>query len=50
MKVIEALAAGIAVGMQADAKVAIQALHERLKEGGKPSRQPDATTVQKIQF
>jgi acetolactate synthase-1/2/3 large subunit len=40
--------ARIAVGLEADAKVAVAALLDRLKEGGKPGRQPDAETVQKI--
>jgi acetolactate synthase I/II/III large subunit len=39
--------ARITVGMAADAKVAVAALLDRLKEGGKP-RQPDAATAQKI--
>ena len=40
--------ARIAVGLEADAKVAVAALLDRLKEGGKPGRQPDAATAQKI--
>lgn len=40
--------ASIADGMEADAKVAVAALLDRLKEGGKPARQPDAETAQKI--
>jgi acetolactate synthase-1/2/3 large subunit len=40
--------ARIAVGMEADAKVAVAALLDRLKEGGKPNRKPDAETAQKI--
>jgi acetolactate synthase I/II/III large subunit len=40
--------ARITVGLQADSKVAVAALLDRLKEGGKPGRQPDAETVQKI--
>ena len=40
--------ARITVGLEADAKVAVAALLDRLKEGGKPGRQPDAVTVQKI--
>ena len=40
--------ARITVGLEADAKVAVAALLDRLKEGGKPPRQPDAATVQKI--
>ncbi|WP_181257419.1 thiamine pyrophosphate-binding protein [Pseudaminobacter soli (ex Li et al. 2025)] len=40
--------ARVAVGLEADAKIAVAALLERLKEGGKPARQPDAETVQKF--
>jgi thiamine pyrophosphate-dependent acetolactate synthase large subunit-like protein len=40
--------ARIAVGLEADAKVAVAALLDRLREGGKPGRQPDAETTQKI--
>jgi thiamine pyrophosphate-dependent acetolactate synthase large subunit-like protein len=40
--------ARITVGLVADAKVAVAALLERLKEDGKPGRQPDAGTAQKI--
>jgi thiamine pyrophosphate-dependent acetolactate synthase large subunit-like protein len=40
--------ARITVGLEADAKVAVAALLDRLQEGGKPGRQPDAETVQKI--
>jgi acetolactate synthase I/II/III large subunit len=40
--------ARIAVGMEADAKVAVAALLDRLRVGGEPARQPDAATVQKI--
>ena len=40
--------ARITVGLEADAKVAVAALLDQLKEGGKPGRQPDAETVQKI--
>ena len=40
--------ARITVGLEADAKVAVAALLDRLKEGGKPGRQPGAETVQKI--
>ncbi len=40
--------ARIAVGLEADAKVAVAALLDRLKESGKPDRKPDAETVQKI--
>jgi acetolactate synthase-1/2/3 large subunit len=40
--------ARITVGLDADAKVAVAALLDRLREGGKPSRQPDAETAQKI--
>jgi thiamine pyrophosphate-dependent acetolactate synthase large subunit-like protein len=40
--------ARITVGMEADSKVAVAALLDRLKEGGKPSRQLDADTAQKI--
>jgi acetolactate synthase I/II/III large subunit len=40
--------ARITVGMEADAKVAVAALLDRLKEGGQPGRQPDAQTLHKI--
>jgi hypothetical protein len=40
--------ARITVGLQADSKVAVAALLNRLKEGGKPDRQPDAETLRKI--
>ena len=40
--------ARITVGLDADAKVAVAALIDRLREGGEPSRQPDAETAQKI--
>lgn len=40
--------ARITVGLEADAKVAVAALLDRLREGGKPGRQPDAETVHKI--
>lgn len=40
--------ARITVGLEADAKVAVAALLDRLQEGGKPGRQPDAATAQKI--
>jgi acetolactate synthase I/II/III large subunit len=40
--------ARIAVGLEADSKVAVAALLDRLKEGGKPARQPDAETAQNI--
>jgi acetolactate synthase I/II/III large subunit len=40
--------ARITVGMEADAKVAVAALLDRLKESGKSARQPDAATAQKI--
>ena len=40
--------ARITVGLEADSKVAIAALLDRLREGGKPGRQPDAETAQKI--
>jgi thiamine pyrophosphate-dependent acetolactate synthase large subunit-like protein len=40
--------ARITVGLEADAKVAVTALLDRLREGGKPGRQPDAETVQII--
>jgi acetolactate synthase I/II/III large subunit len=40
--------ARITVGLEADAKVAVAALLDRLQEGGKPGRQPDAEIVQKI--
>ena len=40
--------ARITVGLEADAKVAVAALLDGLQEGGKPGRQPDAETVQKI--
>jgi acetolactate synthase-1/2/3 large subunit len=40
--------ARITVGLDADAKVAITALLDWLREGGEPSRQPDAETAQKI--
>jgi acetolactate synthase I/II/III large subunit len=40
--------ARITVGLEADSKVAVVALLDRLKEGGKPARQPDAQTVQKL--
>jgi Thiamine pyrophosphate enzyme, central domain len=38
----------ITVGLEGDSKVAVAALLDRLKEGGKPGRQPDAQTLQKI--
>jgi acetolactate synthase I/II/III large subunit len=41
--------ARITVGLEADAKVAVAALLDRLKEGGKPGRQPDAETLHKIE-
>ena len=40
--------ARITVGLDADAKVAVAALLDWLREGGEPSRQPDAETAQKI--
>ena len=40
--------ARITVGLDADAKVAIAALIDWLRESGEPSRQPDAETVQNI--
>ena len=40
--------ARITVGLDADAKAAVAALLDRFREGGKPSRQPDAETAQKI--
>jgi acetolactate synthase I/II/III large subunit len=40
--------ARVTVGLDADAKAAVAALLDRLREGGKPSRQPDAETAQKI--
>jgi acetolactate synthase-1/2/3 large subunit len=40
--------ARIAVGLEADTKVAVAALLDRLKEGGKPGRHPDTETVQEI--
>ena len=40
--------APITVGLDADAKAAVAALLDRFREGGKPSRQPDAATAQKI--
>ena len=40
--------ARITVGLAADSKVAVAALLDRLKEGGKPGRQPDAQMLQKI--
>jgi thiamine pyrophosphate-dependent acetolactate synthase large subunit-like protein len=40
--------ARVTVGLEADAKVAVAALLDRLQEGGKPGPQPDAATVQKI--
>jgi thiamine pyrophosphate-dependent acetolactate synthase large subunit-like protein len=41
--------AGITVGLEADSKVAVAALLDRLKEGGKQGRQPDTETVQKLE-
>jgi acetolactate synthase-1/2/3 large subunit len=41
--------ARITVGLEADAKAAVVALLDKLKEGGKPGRQPDAALVQKKQ-
>ena len=38
----------ITVGLGADAKAAVVALLDRLKEGGNPGRQPDAETLQRI--
>lgn len=40
--------ARVAVGLEANSKIAVAALIERLKEGGKPGRAPDAQTLQKI--
>jgi acetolactate synthase I/II/III large subunit len=40
--------ARITVGLEADSKVAVAALLDRLKEDGKPGRQPDAEIVRKI--
>jgi acetolactate synthase-1/2/3 large subunit len=40
--------ARITVGLAADSKVAVAALLDRLKEGGKPGRQRDAQMLQKI--
>jgi acetolactate synthase I/II/III large subunit len=40
--------ARITVGLEADSKVAVAALLDRLKEHGKPGRQPDAEIVRKI--
>jgi acetolactate synthase I/II/III large subunit len=40
--------ARITVGLDADAKVAVTALLDWLREGGEPSRQPDAEIAQKI--
>jgi acetolactate synthase I/II/III large subunit len=40
--------ARITLGLEADSKVAVAALLDRLKEGGKPARQPDAQTVEKL--
>ena len=40
--------ARISVGLEADAKAAVPALLDQLQQGGKPARQPDAATVQKI--
>jgi acetolactate synthase I/II/III large subunit len=40
--------ARIAVGLEADSKVAVAALLNKLKESGKPARQPDAQMMQKI--
>jgi acetolactate synthase I/II/III large subunit len=40
--------ARITVGLGADAKAAVVALLDRLKEGGKPGRQPDSETLQRI--
>jgi acetolactate synthase I/II/III large subunit len=40
--------ARITVGLEADAKVAVAALLDRLQEAGKPGRQPDAETLHKI--
>ncbi|MEP9372823.1 thiamine pyrophosphate-binding protein [Mesorhizobium sp. KR1-2] len=37
------------VGLEADAKIAVAALLERLQADGAPARQPDAETVQKFQ-
>jgi acetolactate synthase I/II/III large subunit len=41
--------ARITVGLEADAKAAVVALLDKLKEGGKAGRQPDAKLVQKKQ-
>src|SRR3984885_10659003 len=41
--------ARITVGLEADAKAAVVALLDKLKEGGKPGRQPDAALAQKKQ-
>lgn len=40
--------ARITVGLEADSKIAVAALLDQLKEGGKSGRKPDAGTVQKI--
>ncbi|MDH6233875.1 acetolactate synthase-1/2/3 large subunit [Mesorhizobium soli] len=40
--------ARVAVGLEADAKIAVAALLERLKESGKQAREPDAETVEKL--
>jgi thiamine pyrophosphate-dependent acetolactate synthase large subunit-like protein len=40
--------ARISIGLEADSKAAVVALLDKLKEGGKPGRPPDAETVQKI--
>jgi acetolactate synthase-1/2/3 large subunit len=40
--------ARITVGLEADSKVAIAALLDKLKESGKPGRQADAGTLQKV--
>jgi thiamine pyrophosphate-dependent acetolactate synthase large subunit-like protein len=40
--------ARITVGLEADSKVAAAALLNKLKEGGKPARQPDAQLIQRI--
>jgi acetolactate synthase I/II/III large subunit len=40
--------ARITVGLEADSKVAVAALLDRLKEGGKPGREPDTQMMQKI--
>jgi acetolactate synthase-1/2/3 large subunit len=40
--------ARITLGLEADSKVAVAALIDRLKQVGKPARQPDAQTVEKL--